>query len=225
MTNPIPDNRPSWAGADPLWPDLPLADLAGGSSGDELLARDFWDQCLAVGEVAPEFILPNGAGEHIGLNQLLDAGPVVVVFEHGQGCAACAEERRALEASAAALHATGASLVVISTDCGVAASAQDGAGHGWNEILWDCDGSVARLFGLLCRVSSRCGEALRNTGVDVPTANGDPEAVLNARAHYVLDGDATVRYAAIDLAHGRPLDVPAIAAILAGLMSLPTAAD
>lgn len=224
MTNPIPGNRPSWAGADPLRPDLPLADLAGGSSGDELLARDFWDQCLAVGEPAPEFTLPNGAGESVGLNQLLDAGPVLVVFEHGQGCVACAAERRVLEENAARLHATGASLVVISADCGVAAATRSDSGHGWHEVLWDCDGQVARLFGLLCRVSGRCCEALRRAGIDVPAAADGPETVLNARAHYVLDGDAVVRYAAVDLAHDRPLELATIAAILAGLMQPPPAA-
>ena len=220
MTTSIPDNRPPT-------PNLPLVDLAAGGlgTGNALLARDFWDQCLAVGEVAPEFILPNGAGERISLEQLLDAGPVVVVFEHGQSCAAWAEERRILEESAAALHATGASLVVISADCSVAASAQNGAGHGWHEILWDCDGSVAHLFGLLCRVSGRCVEALRNAGIDVPVGNGHPEAVLNARAHYILDGGATVRHAAIDLAHDRPLDIAAIVGVLDRLINPQTASD
>lgn len=225
MTDPIPHTRPLEAGADPLRPDLPLADLAGGGSGDALLSPDFWDQCLAAGEPAPEFTLPNGAGESVGLNQLLDAGPVLVVFEHGQGCAACAAERRILEENAAPLHATGASLVVISADCGVAAATRSDLGHGWHEILWDCDGHVARLFGLLCRVSDRCGEALRRAGIDVPEASDGPEALLNARAHYVLDADAVVRYAAVDLAHVRPLDLAAIAAVLAGLMPPPATAD
>lgn len=223
MVNLIPTVRTSGAGADLLRPDLPLVDLVNGDSGGALLTPDFWDQCLAVGEAAPEFTLPNGAGERIGLNQLLDAGPVLVVFEHSQGCAACAAERRQLDENAARLHATGASLVVISTDCGVAAAARTDAGHAWHETLWDCDGHVSHLFGLLCRVSGCCGAALRRAGIDAPEAASRPEALLNARAHYVVDGDAVVRYALVDLTHDRPFDLAAVTAVLTGLMPPPAA--
>jgi peroxiredoxin len=202
--------------ADARSPDLPLADGFDPRSGSLVsrLTEEFWRQCLALGEVAPDFVLPNGAGEPVSLDSLLDAGPVVVIFEHGNACALCAAERRVLDDAAAVLNAAGAGLVVISADCRVAADARPGPGHVWYEVLWDCDGKVAHLYGLVCRASSRLADALRDTGVVIPDADGATGTLLGVRAHYVIETGGLVTYAAIELGHDRPLDIEALAVAL-----------
>jgi peroxiredoxin len=69
---------------------------------------------LAIGERAPNFRLPNAAGDVVELAQRLASGPVVLSFYRGEWCPYCNLELRALQAALPRFEANGASLIAIS---------------------------------------------------------------------------------------------------------------
>ncbi|MEZ6080436.1 MAG: peroxiredoxin family protein [Pirellulaceae bacterium] len=60
-------------------------------------ARDFGDSkdAIAVGQPAPDFVLPSAKGESIELSALLTGGPVVIVFYRSSWCPYCNLQLRA----------------------------------------------------------------------------------------------------------------------------------
>jgi peroxiredoxin len=69
---------------------------------------------LAVGDLAPNFTLPDALGQPVALADLLVQGPVVVTFYRGEWCPYCNVQLRGLQATLPRLRELGASLVAIS---------------------------------------------------------------------------------------------------------------
>ncbi len=49
----------------------------------QLAESGITERCLKVGDTAPDFDLPNGAGKSVSLRELLKTGPVVLSFYRG----------------------------------------------------------------------------------------------------------------------------------------------
>ncbi|MEA3503319.1 MAG: redoxin domain-containing protein, partial [Actinomycetota bacterium] len=71
-------------------------------------------RALGVGDVAPDFTLPDAAGRAISLSGLLTTGPVAVSFYRGAWCPYCNLELRALQEAFPGIRDAGATLVAIS---------------------------------------------------------------------------------------------------------------
>lgn len=186
----------------------------GDTPQDDLLSATFWNQCLTIGEFAPDFTLPNVKGELVGLEDLLDAGPVVLAFQHDSTCPCCRQNRRLLSEAESTIVGAGATLVIMSAAC---ASPRQELAESWNELLCDTGGKVAGLFGLLCRVPAGRREALRRSGVPLGDPGPSGECVVQARAIYVIDSHGIVAYAAVNLGPRHAADATVIAATLTGL--------
>src|SRR5215831_1225539 len=93
--------------------ELPTIGPADVADSGELLPPAFWAQCLAIGEMVPEFVLPNAQGELVSLEELLDAGPVVLAFQHEPTCICCEPQRRLLVAAEPDISGAGGSLATI----------------------------------------------------------------------------------------------------------------
>jgi hypothetical protein len=52
-------------------------------AADDLGRSGIAQTCLNVGDMAPEFALPNAKGEMVSLAQALQRGPVIVTFFRG----------------------------------------------------------------------------------------------------------------------------------------------
>ena len=72
------------------------------------------EKSIKVGEKAPDFNLPNPKGESVGLNELLQKGPVVLNFYRGGWCPYCNLELNAYKKRLPEIEELGASLVAIS---------------------------------------------------------------------------------------------------------------
>ena len=82
-------------------------------SGDmeRVRAAGTLDAALKVGQLAPDFTLPDAFGNPVSVSALLARGPVVISFYRGEWCPFCNIELRALQqALPAALSGDQASL-------------------------------------------------------------------------------------------------------------------
>src|SRR5271165_825240 len=69
---------------------------------------------LQLGDIAPDFILPDVDGRSVRLYTQLKQGPVVLVFYRGGWCPYCKIHLRGFQKSLADFKAAGAQVVVIS---------------------------------------------------------------------------------------------------------------
>ena len=103
---------------------------------------------MKSGDVAPDFELPDDTGTPRRLNDLLQAGPVVLFFYPAAGTPGCTREACHFRDVASEFAAVGASRVGISTDP-VNKQAKFAADHGFDyPLLADSDGAIARAFGV-----------------------------------------------------------------------------
>lgn len=47
------------------------------------------EHALGVGELTPDYVVPDATGREVGLSDILEAGPVVVSFYRGAWCPYC----------------------------------------------------------------------------------------------------------------------------------------
>ncbi len=169
-----------------------------GAAFARLLDSEAGQQAIRVGDRAPDFSLPNAAGEAVRLQERLAAGPVVLSFYRGGWCPFCNLEFKALHDILPDIRQAGAALIGISPEL-PDVSRQTIQQHDLQfEVLSDVGNRIARDYGLLMVVDEAVRPLYRQWGIDVPAANGDDSFELPLPATYVIDSTGTVRAAHVD---------------------------
>ena len=167
-------------------------------SVDELIASGAPARALKVGDVAPEFTLPDPDGNQVSSRALLASGPLVVSFYRGVWCPYCNYELTALEGVRSQIEARGASLVAISQQLAPnsrKSQRQNGLGF---PILSDHAGELAAQFNLRWTLPEYLRVAHRTLGADLPQFNGEDSWTLPMSARYVIAQDGTIVYAEVN---------------------------
>jgi peroxiredoxin len=156
---------------------------------------------LAVGERAPNFRLPNAAGEPVELAQRLAAGPVVLSFYRGEWCPYCNLELRALQAALPRFEAHGASLIAISPQAPDHSLSMAEKNDLSFEVLSDVHQEAIRAFRVQFTVPADLQELHRNVfHNDLSTRTADGSWDLPVPATFVIDraGIIRARYVSAD---------------------------
>jgi len=183
-------------------------------SVDELIASGAPDRALKVGDVAPEFTLPDPDGNPVSSKALLAKGPLVVSFYRGVWCPYCNFELTALEAVRSQIEARGATLVAISQQLAPnsrKSQRQNGLGF---PILGDHGGEVADRFGVRWTLPDYLRVAHTTLGAVLPQFNGEDSWTLPMPARYVIAQDGTIVYAEVNADYTRRPDPSAILPVL-----------
>ena len=186
---------------------------------DAVLALGLARSAVAVGDHAPEFVLPDVTGAAVRLSELLTAGPVVVSFYRGGWCPYCNLELHALQEALPALTAAGGSLVAISPDAPDASLSTAEKQDLKFPVLSDTSATAITAFGLNFTVDSVTRAVLSEPEAEVARAEGVKTEVLPIPATYVIGTDGTVAYAFVDPTYTRraePADVVAAVEALTG---------
>ena len=177
------------------------------------------DGALGVGDVAPDFELPNALGDTVRLSTLLESGPVILSFYRGQWCPFCNLELQALQRAMGDIESAGATLVAVSPNT-PDVSLSTAEKHALTfPVLSDHDNLVAKSFKLVYQMTPENVENYAAKGRDVPAMNGTDKWELPIPATYVIDENRVIRYAFIDTNHrvrAEPSEVIAVAAQLTG---------
>lgn len=171
-------------------------------------------RALGVGDVAPDFTLPNAFGAPARLADRLREGPVVLSFYRGNWCPYCNLELRALQGSLPALRARAAALVAVSPeppDQSLSTTEKLALDF---DVLSDRGNEVARRFGLVYTVSAEARELLRSFGIDVGAHNGADRWELPLTATYVIDRDHYILFAHLEPDYRRRIDPRDVVAAL-----------
>ena len=189
----------------PLAPRLAACRTAPGAwlaSYDALIARLKASDAMAgapgVGDVAPDFALPDASGTLWRLSDLVARGPAVLSFNRGSWCPFCEEEIGAWADNRDALVAAGGRLIIVTPETGgrLTALAQI-AGDGV-VVLRDPDMGVALRYGLAFPVGSLVLQQFQEDGFNLAEAYGTANGFLPAPATYLLDPARQVHFAFVD---------------------------
>ena len=162
---------------------------------DRLHMLQIVEHALAVGDMLPEFMLPDVAGGMVGSEQLLAQGPLVVAFVRGPWCSYCSLALRALDEALPAIEACGATLAVISpmrSDDLARAAAERGLKL---RLLSDTEGAYARLCGLHYEMSDAHQELYQRLGLDLTQMHAGSGWALPIPAAYVVGRDGIITFA------------------------------
>ena len=162
---------------------------------------------VQVGDSAPDFILPDKDGNAVRLYSLLRTGHVVVVFYRGSWCPYCDLQLRDFQRRLADLHDLRAQVVAISPQLPANLFRTPIKNHLEFPVLSDIGDEVARQFGLFFEA----GDRLRDVYHDLfrhqlEDANGPSgKKQLPVPGTFLVDSNATVRLAHVDVDHTRRL--------------------
>jgi peroxiredoxin len=186
-------------------------------SFEKLYASQIAENAITVGDIAPDFTLPNVTGDPVSLHEALGHGPVVLSFYRGGWCPFCNLELHALQSRLAEIRALGANLIGISPETPDKAVTAIDEHQLEFEVLSDIGNIAARQYGLLFTVYEEIRPLYLKWGLDVPASNGDTSWELPVPATYVIDSNALVRAAHTDKDYTRRMEPEQLLATLRNL--------
>ncbi len=163
---------------------------------DPPVAAPKLERPLKVGETFPNFTLHNEKGEPVSLAQRLASGPVVITFYRGTWCPYCIKALDTIEESVPEINRLGATVWAVSPQQPEhAADLREKTGVSY-ELLVDKDNTLADRLALMFTIDPATEETYRTRyKLDVGGYNGSNLWQLPIPATYVVDTDATIRYA------------------------------
>ena len=190
------------------------------TTAEHLDGVDFANRAPQVGDLAPDFALPDQNGKEVYLSALLRNGPVVLIFYRGEWCPYCNLQLRTFQGHLDELSARGAQLVAVSPqtpDHSLSMAERNELGF---RVLSDVGAGVIDRYGLRYEVSSEMRSLLQTAGNDLGAYNGEAGWVLPAPATFVVATDGEVRYAHVRgdwTERAEPTDVLAVLAKIASV--------
>jgi peroxiredoxin len=157
------------------------------------------EKALKENDLAPDFALPNAVDQLVTLSQLLEQGPVVLIFYRGGWCPFCNLELRAYQKLLPEFQALGATLVAVSPmlpDHSLTTAEKQQLTF---PVLSDKGNQVARQFGLVIQMDEQTRKRrARLGGANLPEYNGDDSWEVPIPGTFLIDQSQTIRQAFVD---------------------------
>jgi peroxiredoxin len=180
----------------------------------ELIASGAEERALKVGDLAPEFTLPDADGNPVSSKVLLAKGPLVVTFYRGVWCPFCNLDLTALEEARAQIESRGASLLAISQQTAVNSRKSQRQNALGFPILVDHGGQVAAQFAVRWTLPEYLRVIQTALGANLPQFNGEDSWTLPMPARYVIAQDGKIAYAEVHADYTRRPEPSAIFPVL-----------
>lgn len=178
---------------------------------DKAKAFEQGAEALAVGQMAPDFSLPNQEGESVSLSKLLEKGPVVVSFYRGSWCPYCNLQLRALQAHLDEIHGLGAELVAISPQVPDDSMSKNDISKMTFQVLSDQGADMAAQYGVAWQVPEFLLEHMKvDRQLDLENINNGNGKILPIPATFVINqqGEVVWRFVDVDYrTRSEPADI------------------
>lgn len=173
---------------------------------EKLKATGIAEHSLQVGQMMPEFSLPDPTGRLVSSRELLARGPLLVTFYRGNWCPYCNLALAALQTHLPEIQSLGASLVAISPQTPDNSLTMQEKHSLAFPVLSDKNLTVARRFGLVFTLPDELRPIYKDFGIDLVKQNGTDTYELPLPATYLIDRSGKVRNAFIEVDYRRRLD-------------------
>ena len=171
------------------------------------LEEEFKNRKLfTVGDIAPDFTLPNASDKQINLQNYLAKGPVILNFYRGGWCPYCNLELRAYQQILPEIKSIGASLIAISPqtpDNSLSTAEKNDLEF---DVLSDVGFEVAKAYGLIFALPEKLQKLYANWGTSLPEVNGIDGWTLPVPATFVLAPDGRIILADVNADYTQRLE-------------------
>ena len=144
------------------------------------------------GEMMPPFMLPDGEGRMVRLDELIAEGPLVVSFNRGHWCPFCKIELGSLAGAAQEMTKLGAKVVSIMPDRQSFIGPLAGKLRGKVSFLSDIDNAYALSLGLAMWVGEPARRLMSGIGWRLDTFQGNDAWLLPLPATFVVGADGVI---------------------------------
>jgi peroxiredoxin len=145
-----------------------------------------------VGEAMPPFMLPDGDGRMVGLDELLADGRLVISFNRGHWCPFCKIELRTLAEAARELAIIDSKVVSIMPDRQSFIGPLADELRGKITFLSDIDNAYALLLGLTMWVGEPARALMTGIGWRLDAFQGNDAWLLPLPATFVVGADGVI---------------------------------
>ncbi|WP_108661032.1 peroxiredoxin-like family protein [Acuticoccus kandeliae] len=145
-----------------------------------------------MGDVLPDFVLPDSEGRLVSLQALRARGPVVVAINRGVWCPLCRTSLAALAEIEPAIGKAGASFVALSPQRAAHARAHRADAKAPFPMLTDLDLGYAMTIGLAVPIGEELAQHYDELAIDLAGMNGNGGAFLPIPATFVVDRNGVV---------------------------------
>ena len=150
---------------------------------------------LELNDLAPDFTAKDQDGKAVNLHQLMEKGPVVVVFYRGNWCPYCSAELKKLQDSLVFLTDKGASVVAISPEASEGVDKTVKKAGATFPVLHDEDVQIAKAYDVSYEVDEKTRSAYLEHHVDFLKINEQKDkAVLPVPAVYIVNKEGKIVY-------------------------------
>ncbi|MDC7786121.1 redoxin domain-containing protein [Rhodoplanes sp. TEM] len=160
-----------------------------------------------VGDPMPDFLLPDCSGRLVGLDDLLEDGPVALVFHRGHWCSYCRLSVDALAEASEAARAAGLRIVAVVPDIQEFAAAFAADAHGAIPVLCDVDNGYAASLNLVVWMGDEMLALTKKAGVDLPRYQGNDSWSLPIPAAFVIGRDRRILARFVDPDYRRRMPI------------------
>jgi peroxiredoxin len=149
---------------------------------------------LKIGDVAPDFTLPNNKRGYVSLYEELAKGPVALVFFRGEWCPYCSLELRSLQEINSDVKELGAQIITVhpqdlSVSRNVAIKYQLGY-----QVLSDVTQQVIEDYKIKYSIGDAVKKLFLDTfNLDLEKANANGMWNLPVPASFIIDRDGTIK--------------------------------
>ncbi|MGV8989644.1 MAG: peroxiredoxin-like family protein [Cypionkella sp.] len=185
----------------------------------ELRASFPLGKAAGVGDIAPDFTLPDAEGMPVVLHDLLSLGPVVLTFYRGGWCPYCNLQLRAYQGVLPEIRARGARLVAISPQLPDKSQTTAETNKLTFDVLSDTNSLVAHAYGLSHVMPEDLRDVYRAAKRELPEINGDDSWELPVPGTYVVGQDSRVVMAHLDIDYRDRIDPEDVLSSLRALVS------
>jgi peroxiredoxin len=176
-------------------------------------------QCLQVGDRAPDFSLLNTNGERIKLHALLAKGMTIVSFYRGNWCPYCGLELKALEAIYPTIQMLNTSIVAISPQSRKYSLSTRAKNNLSFPVLSDPNNHVAHQFGIVHQVPKSVWQIYQELNADFTKSNENLMLELPLPATFIVGQNGAIAYSFVDSDYTQRLDPIEIISFLKQLNS------
>ncbi len=157
-----------------------------------LMAGEVGAAAPKVGDVMPPFVLPSHRGELVGLEELLEMGPVVISLNRGHWCPFCKIELRTIAAHHREIAQAGAHVVSILPDKQNFTGKLRADTHDAITILTDVDNGYALSLGLVMWLGDKLRNLMQGRGIHLDAIQGNEGWYVPLPATFVVGKNGRV---------------------------------
>lgn len=172
-----------------------------------------------VGDIAPDFELPDALGLSVRSIDLRATGPLVINFYRGNWCPYCNLELRTLQRHLPQITGLGASLVAISPQIPDQSLTTAEKNELAFPVLSDVGNVVARRFGLVFALAEHLRPIYTELGIDLPKFNGTNTFELPVPGTFIIDRNAVIQAVHVNADYKKRMEPARILEVLTDLRS------